>query len=82
MNGEELRLCERVLFPGGAAAVDTILRRARLSGRVEVDPSGELPDHFADVLDARGDMIANVALDAQSFGALKNHWMRCKYESG
>jgi hypothetical protein len=79
--GDDLRLCEPVLFTRGRAAVDTVLRRAAISGgRVDIDPEGELPDHFADVLDARGHMVGNVALDADSFRALKDHWMRCKYE--
>lgn len=79
--GEDLRLCEPVLFTKGRPAVDTVLRRAALSGRVEINPDGPLPDHFADILDANGDMIGNVALDAKSFKALKNHWMRCRYET-
>jgi hypothetical protein len=79
--GEDLRLCEPVLFPKGRAAVDTVLRRAAISGGViEVNPKGPLPDHFADIMDANCDMIGNIALDATSFGALKNYWMRCKYE--
>jgi hypothetical protein len=61
--------------------VDTVLRRAAISGgRIEVDPQGDLPDHFADILDAKGDMIGNIALDATSFRSLKDYWMRCKYE--
>lgn len=79
--GDELRLCEAVRFPRGWQAVDTVLRRAAIAGRVEVDPGGPLPDHFADILDGDGDMIGNVALDAKSFRSLKDHWMRCKYEA-
>lgn len=78
---DELRLCEAVMFQRGAGAVDTVLRRAAISGRVAVNPKGPLPDHFADIFDAKGDMIGNVALDARSFKALKDHWMRCKYET-
>lgn len=78
--GDDLRLCEAIKFTRGAVAVDTVLRRAAISGRVDVEPKGPLPDHFADILDINGDMIGNVALDAQSFKALKNKWMRCKYE--
>ncbi len=80
--GDDLRLCEPVLFTKGRAAVDTVLRRAAISGgRIEVNPEGRLPDHFADIMDANCDMIGNIALDAKSFKALKDYWMRCKYET-
>jgi hypothetical protein len=76
--GDELRLCEGVRFTKGRPAVNTVLRRAAIAGRVEV--SGKNEDHWADVLDDSGDLIETVALDADSFRSLKNHWMRCKYE--
>jgi hypothetical protein len=79
--GDDLRLCETVLFTRGRPAVDTILRRAAISGgRVEIEPKGPLPDYFADVMNKNCDMVGHVALDRLSFNALKNHWMRCKYE--
>lgn len=80
IKGDDLRLCEIVMFARGRAGVDTVLRRAAISGRVEVDPPDDLPDWFADIMDAEGSMVGNVALDANSFRALKNHWMRCRYE--
>jgi hypothetical protein len=80
--GDNLRLCEAVRFTKGRAAVATVLRRAAISGRVEIEPKGPLPDHFADIMDENGDMVGNVALDAASFKALKEHWMRCKYGPG
>ncbi len=73
---EDLRLCEPVLFVKGFGAVHTVLRRAALSGRVEV--GGDIANHFADVLDQDQDIIETVSLDAKSYSALKNHWMRCK----
>lgn len=76
---EHLTACEAVRFTGGAAAVDTVLRRATISGRVEIE--GEIADHFADVLDADQSIIATVALDAKSYKALKNRWMKCRLES-
>lgn len=79
-NTEELILCEPIKFDGALPAVDTVLRRAAVSGRVEVD--GNIDYHFADILDGDGDMIGTVALDAKSYGALKNKWMRCKVEQG
>lgn len=75
---DELFLCDTVIFTEKRRAVDTTLRRAAIAGHVEVDPAGPLPDHFADVMDEQGDMIANVALDAKSYRALKTKWMRCK----
>lgn len=75
---EELIACEAVEFVKGAAAVDTVLRRAALSGRVEIE--GEIKDHFADILSANGDMVATVALDRKSYRALKEKWARCKVD--
>lgn len=80
--GDELIACESVIFKGGRDAVNTVLRRAGLSGRVEVEPDGALPDFYADVLiDADGSWDASVALDRNSYRSLKNHWMRCKLET-
>ncbi len=75
---ERLILCEAIRFEDGYLAVDMTLRRAALSGRVEID--GKIENHFADVLDDSGDIIETVALDRRSYAALKNHWMRCKVE--
>lgn len=77
-KSEMLILCEPVVFDGGKGAVDMVLRRAVISGRVEV--GGEIKSHFADVLDKNGGMIETVALDSKSYGSLKNHWMRCKVQ--
>lgn len=74
----ELICCEAMIFDKGRAAVETVLRRAALSGRVEVE--GDIGDHLADVLDADGDLVATVALDRKSYSAIKNKWMRCKVE--
>lgn len=74
---DNLITCEEVYFADGAAAVDTVLRRAAISGRVEVD--GKIENHFADILiDRDGSWDQTVSLDAKSYGALKNKWMRCK----
>lgn len=75
---EELILCAPVRFTEGRAAVDTTLRRAKISGLVEI--GGEIKNHFADFMDANGDMVGTVALDAGSYGALKNRWMRCRVQ--
>lgn len=77
-KAEELILCEAVRFIGGRAAVDTTLRRASISGRVELE--GEIQNHFADILDHKGNIVGTVALDAKSYSALKSRWMRCKVE--
>lgn len=79
-QGERLIACEDVIFTEGYNAVNTTLRRAAISGRVEVE--GEIKNHFADVLiDANGSWDQTIALDAGSYRALKNRWMRCKVES-
>lgn len=77
-RNDRLIPCEAVLFDGGRAAVDTVLRRAAISGRVDV--GGDLNDHFADVLDDNGDIVETVALDSDSYRSLKNRWMRCALE--
>ena len=74
----ELLFCEAIEFANRLAGVDTVLRRAALSGRVEV--GGTIEDHFADVLGADGDIVETVALDRRSYSVLKNRWMRCKRE--
>lgn len=72
----ELRVTEQVMFedPSG---VELTLRRAAISGRVSFN--APLEDHWADILDAGGDILTHVSLDHDSFKALKGHWMRCKY---
>lgn len=77
-SGERLILCEVVIFKDGWSAVETTLRRATISGRVEID--GDIKDHFADVMDADHSIIETVALDARSYKSLKNHWMRCRVD--
>lgn len=76
---ERLILCEAMLLPGGVPAIELILNRARISGHVRLN--GKVANHFADVLDADGDMVATVALDAKSYAAIKNKWMRCKVDA-
>lgn len=80
---EELLANELVIFKGGAAAINTVLRRGSLSGRVEVSPKGDLPDYYADIYEGpNGDdgWSVCVALDRKSYNSLKNHWMRTVYE--
>lgn len=75
----ELILCERVRFDRGWPAVETTLRRAAVSGRVDLE--GDLDtDFFADLLNDDGDMVGNVVLDRRSYRALKTKWMRCRIE--
>jgi hypothetical protein len=70
--------CEAIAFTGGAGPIDTVLRRCRISGRAEI--GGKVEDHFADLLDERGDIVETVALDRASYTALKNRWMRCRVQ--
>ena len=76
-NGD-LTLCEAIRFDDGRDAVHVTLRRAALSGRVEIE--GNIENHLADVLNDNGDLVQTIALDRDSYSALKNHWMRCKVE--
>lgn len=75
-NGNRLVACERITFSSLKDGVCTVLRRAAISGKVEV--GGKLESHFADILDANMDVIESVALDSGSYSALKNKWMKCK----
>jgi hypothetical protein len=77
-RGENLILCESVRFDAGRPAVETTLRRANLAGKVEIN--GKIENHFADVMDANGDIVETVALDRRSYASLKNHWMRCRVQ--
>ena len=79
MRGENLVLCETMIFEQGSAAVDTVLRRARISGKV--GPLGETGDFWADLMNIEGDTIVEtIALDRKSWNALKNKWAKCKIE--
>jgi hypothetical protein len=75
----DLILCEAVIFEDGVSAVDTILRRASLSGNV--GPVGDTGDYWADLLNAEADTIVEtVALDRRAWNAIKNQWARCRIE--
>lgn len=76
---ERLVLCEAMRFET-TSALETTLRRAAISGEVKVN--GPISNHFADVLDAEGDIVTTVTLDRDSYSALKNKWMHCKVERG
>lgn len=76
--GGRLLACEAIRFVGGLHALETTLRRAAVSGRVEI--GGEIADHFADVIDDEQTILETIALDRKSYSALKNKWMRCKME--
>ena len=77
-RGERLIACEPMRFAGGSEDVNTVLRRAAISGRVEIE--GQIGNYFADLLDEHHDLVTTVALDADSYRALKTRWMRCKVE--
>jgi hypothetical protein len=78
--GDDLRMTEAVRFTKGAAAVDTVLRRARLSGQVgPIGDDVDLGDYWADLRDANGSIVSHVVLDAGSFRALKRQWLRLPY---
>lgn len=76
----DLILCEMTLFDGGAAAVDTVLRRAGVSGKV--GPVGETGDFWADIMNAEGDtLVETVTLDRRAWNAIKRRWARTKIEA-
>lgn len=79
--GKEERLVrtEEVYFKS-ASGVDTVLRRARISGKV--GPVGETGDYWADLLVLDGSWIETIALDRESWNSLKNHWMPCRISRG
>ncbi len=79
-RAEQLKLAEPVMFERGVAAVDTALRRARVSGNV--GPVGETGDFWADLLDENLDLVETIALDRRAWNSLKNRWARCKMETG
>jgi hypothetical protein len=80
LSGERLQMCETVIFSEGRSAVELTLRRAQISGRVEIE--GKIDRHWADMItDPSGEWVGTVALDARSYGALKNRWMRCRVDS-
>lgn len=48
ISNDRLIACEGVHFDDGAAGIDLVLRRAQISGLVEIN--GEIKNHFADFL--------------------------------
>ena len=78
---DELISCELVMFADGAPAINTVLRRAALSGIVACEPFDDRMDYFADVYVNEAVSTQTILLDRASYAALKNRWMRCKLES-
>lgn len=75
VNGD-LHMSEEVQFLHGWSGVDTVLRRAAISG--VVGPLGETGDFWADLLNSNGDWDETIALDRDAWNSLKNRWMRCR----
>lgn len=76
----ELVSCEIVMFDIGFPAINTVLRRAGISGVVKCEPFDGQMDYFADVYIKDGNFTQSILLDRKSYAALKNHWMRCRVE--
>lgn len=74
-------ISEALRFEGGSAAVETLLRRAHLSGHVSVGVSGRSNRHVACLLDDRLVVVETAVLDAKSYRSLKTKWAKCKIES-
>lgn len=70
--------CERVRFPTGAAAIDTLLRRAAAVGTV--GPRGRTGDYWAELLDSEDGLLGTIALDRNAWNGLKNRWIGCRIE--
>lgn len=80
LRNDELVLCEVVVFEKGRAAVDTVLRRAAISGKV--GPIGGTGDFWADLMNSDGDTIVEtIALDRKAWNSIKRKWARCKIEA-
>jgi hypothetical protein len=75
---QRLRITELIMFDKGAPAVDTVLRRAQISG--PVGPVGETGDYWADLYVSENSWTETIALSAGAWKALKNRWMRCAYD--
>lgn len=73
-GNDHIRGTERVDFKEWSG-LETTLRRAALSGKIEIGEDIELGLFFADLYDAEGDIVTHVNLDAGSFKALKEKWM-------
>jgi hypothetical protein len=71
---DNYRGTERVVFKD-RNGLETTLRRAAISGKIEIGSNIELGDFFADLHDAEGSIVTHVNLDAKSFKALKEHWL-------
>jgi hypothetical protein len=78
---DNLRSCETVIFKNGRSAVEIVLRRASIAGRVQIEPFDGPMDYFADVFLDDGCSDVSVLLDRKSYAALKNKWMRCNLET-
>jgi hypothetical protein len=80
LRNDDLVLCETVIFKNGRSAVDTVLRRAAISGKV--GPIGGTGDFWADLMNSEGDTIVEtIALDRWAWNAIKRKWARCKIEA-
>lgn len=77
MKGDELLMCETVVFADGVSAVDTVLRRAEIAG--PVGTVGDTGDWWADLMSDPWTRVDTIALSAEAWRSLKNHWMRCNY---
>jgi hypothetical protein len=73
-DSEKLHDSSAVIFEGGSASLETVLRRSSLGGIVHI--GGKLQNYFCDLLDVQGDIVASVALDAGSYRALKYRWAK------
>lgn len=74
----KLHMSEDVMFTEGRSSVNTVLRRAAVSGKV--GPIGETGDFWADFLEDGYGWSETIALDRRAWNSLKNKWMPCRME--
>lgn len=81
IQNEDLIGNELVMFTS-RAGVETVLRRAAISGTVKVltGDEGIDSDYYADVYISPDTWDQTVRLDAKSYKILKHRWMRCRTE--
>ena len=80
MRGRKFVLCEPVFFEYAAVAIDTVFRRAAISGAV--GPIGETGDYWADLMTDGETWVETVALSREAWNAIKNRWARTRVAKG
>jgi hypothetical protein len=67
-----------IMFEGGFDAVEMVLRRAAISGIVEIEPDKITSDYYCDVYVDECSWTQTIQLDRGSYRALKYRWARTR----